>query len=124
MSSRPNTPYRPRGFFRALTFCFPFFLPSYFLLPNFSVAQFSGSPIFRFRFTVAFFQLPFLLLSFLPFTSMGDMRTRQTERRLCRVTRWGGWVCLTRESQTSAGRGKQPARRDVTVESRANVIEQ
>jgi len=57
MSSRPNTPYRPRGFFRALTFCFPFFLPSYFLLPNFSVAQFSGSPIFRFRFTVAFFSV-------------------------------------------------------------------
>ena len=52
MSSRPNTPYRPRGFFRALTFCFPFFLPSYFF-----VAQFSGSPIFRFRFTVAFFSV-------------------------------------------------------------------
>jgi len=40
-----------------INFCCPFFLPSYFSLPNFTVAQFSGSPIFRCRFSVALFSV-------------------------------------------------------------------
>ena len=40
-------PFFPLPLFLTLIFCCPFFLPSYFSLPNFTVAQFSGSPIFR-----------------------------------------------------------------------------